>query len=85
MWFVCAQEDLLGSVHEASKQWSVLVVDELTVRILSKACTMTEMMEAGISRKCNTTDAVLFKLRYIVLRCLFMRLRDSHVPLFALG
>mmetsp|Transcript_2934 Transcript_2934/g.6104 ORF Transcript_2934/g.6104 Transcript_2934/m.6104 type:complete len:355 (-) Transcript_2934:32-1096(-) len=42
-------EDMLGAVHEASKQWSVLVVDELTVRILSKACTMTELMEAGVS------------------------------------
>eukprot|EP00959_Pyramimonas_sp_CCMP1952_P067573 1410505-Pyramimonas_sp.AAC.2 len=42
-------EDMLGAAHEASKKWSVLVVDELTVRILSKACTMTELMEAGVS------------------------------------
>jgi hypothetical protein len=51
-----AQENVLkgaatggGLVGEATR-WSVVVVDALTVKILSSACQMSHMLDYGVSR-----------------------------------
>lgn len=51
-----AQENVLkgpatgGGFAEEATRWSVVVVDALTVKILSSACQMSHMLDYGVSR-----------------------------------
>lgn len=43
--------DMLRSVKttERSTEWKVLIMDEMTVKVMSSSCTMTEITDEGIS------------------------------------
>ena len=43
---------MLGSVREQSGgAWSVLVLDAVTTKVLSKVCRVSDIMDYGVSRK----------------------------------
>ena len=47
---VLIQEEMLGSVRESGGgEWSVLVMDEITTRVMSSSCRISDVLDYGVS------------------------------------
>lgn len=52
---------MLGSVRDASPgQWSVLVMDSLTTRVMSHVVGISDILDYGVSRACRHFEQLLF-------------------------
>lgn len=55
---------MLGSVRDSGgAEWSVLVMDDVTTRVMSHSCRISDVLDYGISRKCSAYTAVTSSLR----------------------
>jgi hypothetical protein len=48
-----AQEEMLHGLQTSGDDWRVLVVDDVTVKVFSSACKLSDVTEENVSRACN--------------------------------
>lgn len=55
---------MLGPVSKANAEekleWSVLILDTVTTRVMSQACKISDLLDFGISRKLQSMMLLLF-------------------------
>jgi len=54
-WAAGMQEEMLGSVRDSGDaEWSVLMMDTITTKVMSSSCRISDVLDYGVS--CESSD-----------------------------